>query len=260
MTSQNPPAGRSRTVLLVALVAILAVAAAVVTVVVSSATYSPSARTLSPKIQVAAGSDHVDPDAGLVVRVPEGWRNQPGDLIFGTTALVPDAPDTADAADAAQAPDGQAPGAQGATAAETRLGGIVLVGALTPDLFAAQEPDNQRAAAALVTGMGEFFLPLPGERVGHRMEEISSGVGDGWALSYRVIADPSLGAGAPEGGLVYTAVVGEGDERFWLTYVGSPADGGMDSPHVELADEIVERLRPLEDGYYAPLGSVAEPA
>lgn len=253
-SSQNPSAVRNRALLVVVLVAVLAVVAAVVTVVVSSATYSPGIRTLSPRTQVAAGSDHVDPHAGLVVRVPEGWRVESGELILGSTALVPVAP-------FAQRDRGTAGGSDTAGDGD-RLGGIVLVGALTPDLFAAREPDNLRAAATLVTGMGEFFLPIPGEQVDHRVEEVSTGVGEGWALSYRVIADPALGEGAPEGGLVYTAVVGEGDQRYWLTYVGSPADGRVDSPHAQWADEIVERLRPSE-AYYAPLGpgeSTTEPA
>ncbi|KAA0919942.1 hypothetical protein FQ137_04575 [Dietzia sp. ANT_WB102] len=223
-----------------ALVAVLAVVAAVVTVIVSSATYSPGIRTLSPKTQVAAGVDHVDPDAGLIVRVPEGWRVESGDVIFGSTVLVPES-------------------AEDKTDSAGRLGGIVLVGALTPDFVASQEADNQRAAVALIIGMGELFLPIPGQQVDHRMDEISTDVGDGWALSYRVVADPALGAGTPAGGLVYTAVVGEGDARFWLTYVGSPADGAMDSPHAEWADEIVTRLRPSEASS-SPLDPVGEPA
>lgn len=219
---KNASAGRNRTLLLVALVAVLAVVAAVGTVLVSAATYSPGDRTMSPRIQVAAGSDHVDPEAGLVVRVPEGWRAESGDLVFGTTALIPES-------------------------AEGGLGGLVLVGGLTPDFVAAEESDNQWAAAALISGMGEFFLPIPGEQTDHRMEEISGHVGDGWALSYRVVPEAAEGRGVPVGGLVYTAVLGEGENRIWLTYVGSPADGAMDSPSEEWADEIVERLRFAEE-------------
>lgn len=245
MTSgQTPPAGRTRTILLVALVAVLAVVAAVMTVVVSSATYSPGARTLSPKTQVAAGSDHVDAEAGLVIRVPEGWSVEQGEPMFGSTVLLSDAPESAEASETPEGPDAADVGG--------RLGGIVLVGKLTSDFVASQEADNQRAAVALVTGMGGFFLPIPGDQVDHRMEEISSRVGDGWALSYRVVADPELGPGVPEGGVVYTAVLGEGDERYWLTYVGSPADGQLDSPHAEWADEIVERLRPSEASGASP--------
>lgn len=225
----NPSAGRGRTLLAVALVALVAVVAAVVTVVVSSATYGPSPRTLSPKIQVAAGSDHVDPEAGVDVRVPEGWRVESGDLVFGSTALVPEP-------------------VEGVPADQVG-GGIVLVGAMTPNYFAAQESDNQRAAAMMVSGMGEFFLPVPGQRTEQRVEEISSDVGDGWALSYRVVAElpPGAGTGVPAGGLVYTAVVGQDEERYWLTYVGTPADGAVESPGTEWADEIVERLRPADE-------------
>ena len=222
--------GRGRIILSVAVVALLAVVAAVATVVISSATYDPTPRTLSPKTQVAAGSDHVDAEAGVEVRVPEGWRVEPGDLVYGSTALVP------------EPVDGLPPGQTG--------GGIVLVGALTPNLFAAHETDNQRSAAAMSSGMGEYFLPVPGQRTEQRMEEISSDLGDGWAMSYRVVPDRSLGAtsatGAAAGGLVYAAVVGEGEQRYWLTYVGTPGDGAMESPGREWADEIVERLHRTE--------------
>ncbi|WP_206473438.1 APA family fibronectin-binding glycoprotein [Dietzia sp. KRD202] len=241
MTSgQNPSAGRSRTILVVALVAVLAVVAAVVTVVVSSATYSPGVRTLSPKIQVAAGSDHVDPYAGLVIRVPEGWRAESGELVFGSTVMSPVA--------AADDP--------------SRSDGVVLVGQLTEDLFDPENPDNQLAALALVNGMGQFLLPVPGRPVEERIEPLSTRVGDGWSVSFRVLPTVPQDIIGPEGALVYSAVVGEGAQRFWLTYVSRPGDGTMASPHAEWADEIVERLRPSE-AYYAPLGpgeSTAEPA
>lgn len=241
MTSgQNPSAGRSRTILVVALVAVLAVVAAVVTVLVSSATYSPGVRTLSPKTQVAAGSDHVDPYAGLVIRVPEGWRAESGELVFGSTVMSPVA--------AADDP--------------SRSDGVVLVGQLTEDLFDPENPDNQLAALALANGMGQFLLPVPGRPVEERIEPLSTRVGDGWSVSFRVLPTVPQDIIGPEGALVYSAVVGEGAQRFWLTYVSRPGDGTMASPHAEWADEIVERLRPSE-AYYAPLGpgeSTAEPA
>lgn len=225
MTSgQNPSAGRSRTILVVALVAVLAVVAAVVTVVVSSATYSPGVRTLSPKIQVAAGSDHVDPYAGLVIRVPEGWRAESGELVFGSTVMSPVA--------AADDP--------------SRSDGVVLAGRLTEDLFDPENPDNQLAALTLANGMGQFLLPVPGRPVEERLEQLSTRVGDGWSVSFRVLPAARQDVIGPEGALVYSAVVGQGAQRFWLTYVSRPGDGTMASPHAEWADEIVERLRPAE--------------
>ena len=249
MTSgQNPSAGRSRTILVVALVAVLAVVAAVVTVLVSSATYSPGVRTLSPKIQVAAGSDHVDPETGLVIRVPEGWRAESGELVFGSTVMSPVVDE--DAGSAAEPP------------AAGRSDGVVLVGQLTEDLFDPENPDNRLAALALANGMGQFLLPVPGRPVEERIEPLSTRVGDGWSVSFRVLPTVPQDIIGPEGALVYSAVVGEGAQRFWLTYVSRPGDGTMASPHAEWADEIVERLRPSE-AYYAPLGpgeSTAEPA
>lgn len=235
MTSgHNPSAGRNRTILAVALVAVLAVVAAVMTVLVSSATYAPGARTLSPKTQVAAGSDHVDPDAGLVIRVPEGWRAESGDLVFGSTAMSPVGNGDAEAEEAAE------------TAEAERSDGVVLAGELTDDLFEPRNPDNRLAAFTLASGMGQFLLPVPGQPVDERVEELSSRVGDGWSVSFRVLPTVQQNLVGPEGALVYSAVVGEGAQRYWLTYIGLPGDGTVASPHAEWADEIVERLRPAD--------------
>ncbi|MDX2356376.1 APA family fibronectin-binding glycoprotein [Dietzia sp. PP-33] len=242
---QNPSAGKSRTYLLVALVAVLAVVAAVATVLVSSATYSPGVRTLSPKTQVAAGSDHVDPFAGLVIRVPEGWRAESGELVLGSTALTP-----------------VETGESGVPAAD-RPDGVVLAGVLTEELFDLGDPDNELAAFSLANGMGQYLLPVPGRPVEERREQISTRVGDGWSVSFRVLPTVRQDLIGPEGALVYSAVVGEGAHRYWLTYIGRPGDGTVSSPHAEWADEIVERLRPLPEGHYAPLGpgeSTTEPA
>ncbi|MBB1031643.1 hypothetical protein G6027_12235 [Dietzia sp. SLG310A2-38A2] len=228
--------GRNRTLLVVALVAVLAVVAAVATVLVSSATYAPGARILSPKIQVAAGSDHVDPYSGLVIRVPEGWRAESGELVFGTTALTPVGGGEAGPSD-----------------------GVVLAGALTEDLFDPGNPDNRQAAITLASGMGQFLLPVPGQPVEERAEEITTRVGDGWSVSFRVLPAVRQDLIGPEGALVYSAVVGEGGQRYWLTYIGLPGDGTVFSPHAEWADEIVERLRPSEAAD-APLGQRGAPA
>lgn len=256
MTSgQNPSAGRAWTLLLVALVAVLAVVAAVATVLVSSATYSPGPRTLSPKTQVAAGSDHVDPYAGLVIRVPEGWRAESGELVFGSTVLTPEGNEEED-------PAAGVPADPAAGVSADRSDGVVLVGALTDDLFDPRNPDNQQAAFALASGMGQFLLPVPGQSTEESAEQISTRVGDGWSVSFRVLPSVQQDLIGSEGALVYSAVVGEGEQRYWLTYIGLPGDGALASPRAEWADEIVERLRPSE-GYYAPLGpgeSVEEPA
>lgn len=245
MTSaQNPSAGRIRSLLLVALVAVLAVVAAVATVVVSSATYPPGTRTLSPKVQVAAGEDHVDPYAGLVVRVPEGWSAESGELIFGSTAMSP-------------AGNGEA-----GSPAAGKSDGIVLVGALTEALFDLSEPDNRLAASALAIGMGQVLLPVAGQPVEQRIEPLSTRVGDGWSVSFRVLPAEQPDIIGPEGALVYSAVVGQGAQRYWLTYVGRPGDGAVASPNALWADEIVQRLRP-SDASYAPPGpgdSATEPA
>lgn len=231
---------------MVALVAVLAVVAAVATVLVSSATYAPGVRTLSPKIQVAAGSDHVDPSSGLVIRVPEGWRAESGELVFGTTALSPSG-------------DGEAGVEEVGDGVAGRSDGVVLTGALTEDLFDPGNPDNLQAALTLASGMGQFLLPVPGQPVEERAEEITTRVGDGWSVSFRVLPAVQQDLIGPEGALVYSAVVGEGAQRYWLTYIGLPGDGTVPSPHAEWADEIVERLRPSEAAD-ASLGEPGAPA
>ena len=219
--STTSSSGRGKAILLIVLVAVVAVVAAVLTVVVSQKTYAPGERTLSPKIQVAAGSDHIDEATGLAIRVPEGWQAESGDLLFGTTALIPEKVST----------DGGA-------------GGLVFIGALTEEMLGGQEVNNEQAAYALASAIGQTVLPVPGQPTDESLEPISSRVGDGSALSFRVIPMAQQAMLGPEGALIYTAVVGEGDDRYWLTYIGSPADGSMDSPRAEWADEIVERFRP----------------
>ena len=228
--SASPLAGRARAALAIALVLVVALIAAVATWVISDRTHAPSARQLSPKVQVAAGSDHVDPFAGLVIRVPEGWRAESGELLFGSTAMSPERAEPA------------------------QSDGVVLVGGLTEDLFDPRESDNRLAAITLANGMGPILLPVPGQAVDERVEELSTRVGDGWSVSFRVIPSAPQDVVGPEGALVYSAVVGQGAQRYWLTYVGRPGDGTVPSPTAEWADEIVERLRPVEEGYYAPLG------
>ncbi|MBB0992857.1 hypothetical protein G6010_13220 [Dietzia sp. SLG510A3-3B2-2] len=201
------------------LVALVAMIAAAVTVVVSQRTYGPSERTMSAKTQVAAGSDHTDPAAGLTFRVPAGWEAESGAMPFGTTALLP----------------------EGAAAARG-AGGIVFLGAVTQEMLAGQDVSNEQAAYSLAMGIGQAVLPIPGSPTEERVEEISSRVGDGTALSFRILPSVPQPMVGPEGALVYSAVVGEGDSRYWLTYIATPGDGSMDSPRAEWADEIVERF------------------
>ena len=218
--------GRGRAITLIALVVVIALVAAVATWVFSARTHAPTPRELSPLVQVAAGSEHVDTESGVVIRVPEGWRvEDEGELVFGTTALVPEDADP-----------------------EAGPGSLVLIGAMGPELFAAQAGDTEQAATMLASGMGEFFLPVPGERTDVRQQELSGRNGDGWAVSYRVVpSDPGLIG--PEGALVYAAVVTDSDDTddgaFWLTYIGSPGDGSMASPDERWADRIVKRFRPI---------------
>lgn len=213
--------GRGRAVLLIVLVAVLAVVAAVATVVISQKTYAPSERTLSAKTQVAAGSEYTDEAAGLVVRVPEGWRAAPGGVVFDSTILEPEE-----------------------VLEDGSPGGVVFIGHLTSQTLPSPQVTNEELATELASGYGQTMLPLPLQPVSETVEEISSRAGDGVALSIRVAPAVQPDLFGPDGALIYAAVVGEGDSRYWLTYVGVPADGSMSSPRAEWADEIVERFRP----------------
>ncbi len=222
--------GRTRAVLWIALVVVLAVIAAVATVVISQKTYPPAERTVSAKTQVAAGSEYVDEQAGLTFRVPMGWQAESGALLFGSTMLVPEmvVPEDAEAADA------EAEAAEGT--------GLVFIGALTPEMLGGADPTNEEAAWSLATGIGQALLPIPAQPVDEQSVEFRNRVGDGVAVSVRIlplIEQPVVG---PEGALIYSAVVGEGDERFWLTYVGVPGDGSTTSPDAAWATEIIKRF------------------
>lgn len=227
---ENSSAGTSRALLWVGVVVVLAVLAAALTVVVSSRTYSPGGRTVSPAVQVAGGSEHVDEEAGLRIRVPAGWRAVTDDLVFGSTALDREV--------------------GGETGGDGTAGGVDLVGRLTPDYGPPYEADNRTAAAMLMEGMGRYFLPIAGRVTEQRSVGISSRAGDGWAASVRVVPERPADAPAPgnpverDGGVAYSAVVGEGTDRWWLTYIGSPGDGSASSPGVDWADAIVKRLEP----------------
>ena len=73
-----------------------------------------------------------------------------------------------------------------------------------------------------------------------QLDEISRRAGDGSAVIPVVpaVQQAMLGPRVPiTGGR-------RGDSHFWLTYIGSPADGSIDSPRADWADEIVARFRP----------------
>lgn len=219
--STSSSSGRGRAILLIVLVAVLAVAAAAATVVISQKTYAPTERTLSPKIQVAAGSEYVDEAAGLVVRVPEGWRATPGGMMLESTVLEPEK-----------------------TLEDGSPGGLVFIGELTPEMLEGQQISNEDIAAELAFGYGQTLLPFQLQPVSEDREEVTSRAGDGVALSIRVASAMQPEMFGPEGALIYSAVVSEDDSRYWLTYIGVPADGGMYSPNAEWAGEIIERFRP----------------
>ena len=121
--------------------------------------------------------------------------------------------------------------------------GVVFIGALTPEMLGGQQITNDQAALLLANSIGQTFLPVPVQPADERFDQIETPAGAGVALSFRALPVMQPEMLGPEGALVYSAVVGEGDSRFWLTYVGLPADGSIHSPRVEWAEEIVDRFR-----------------
>lgn len=225
--NSSSSSGRGLTIAWVVLVVLLAMIAAAVTWVVSERTYGPSERTMSAKTQVAAGSEYTDEAAGLTFRVPEGWMAESGPMPFGTTAMMPEE--------------------------MSAKGGLVFIGALTPEMLGGQDVNNEQAAIALANSIGQSVLPIPVRPVGERADEISTRVGDGTSVWVRVVGAGQQQMLGPDGALIYSAVVGEGDSRFWLTYIGSPADGSMVSPAADWAEAIVKKFELAED--FVPAGT-----
>ncbi|MFC9998633.1 APA family fibronectin-binding glycoprotein [Nocardia sp. NPDC127526] len=152
--------------------------------------------------------------AGMSFVPPDGWEAVPQDgddnLVFGQAALQP----TGEDAD-----------------------GMILLGRLDESLFAAAESDNGRAACFLASGMGEFFFPDTGRRVNNETEDVKGRAVSGKSCFYRVEFESSASAQAE----VYAAVVQDGDQRWWITWLGNSTAPVDRSAALRLA----ESIRPL---------------
>ncbi|MFE1592075.1 APA family fibronectin-binding glycoprotein [Nocardia sp. NPDC058705] len=153
-------------------------------------------------------------EAGISFVPPTGWEQRSqakedgGRLIYGQVGL-------------------QRPGSDN---------GFILIGKLDQSLFASGEADNAQAACSLGSGMGEFFFPAPGQRTDRAVEEVQGSDVSGNSCFYRV----KFENGSPSVE-VYAAVVGSGERRWWVCWLGdatAPVDRAA-------AAELAASIRPL---------------
>lgn len=168
-----------------------------------------------PRDSTLHGERHVDEQSGLELAVPVGWRISSG-ADFGTVEMVP--------TDSGRNHD-------------TRI----LAGRLEPGNAAAAVADDQGAATALAEIIQQYVLGVDGTRDDRRTAEVSNDAGEGRSISYIVV--PDTREQEDEGGLIYAAVFGDADERWWLSYMTS-SQGAAPSAH--WVDRIVDDIRLAE--------------
>ena len=165
-----------------------------------------------PRDSTLAGTYYVDEGSGLELQVPVGWRVI-DDPEFGSVQLRP-------------VGTGQA--------LDTRI----LAGPLEPGIAAAAITDDQGAASALAETIQLYVLGVSGTRDEQRVVPVDNEAGTGAAISYVVVPD-----GIPDqdsGGLVYTAVFGSEDRRWWVAYVTTAQQS---APGVRWMDRVVDHVR-----------------
>lgn len=168
-----------------------------------------------PRDSTLHGDYHLDQASGLEIVVPVGWRAR-ADAEFGSLELVP-------------VGSGRAP--------DTRI----LAGALEPGIAAAAIADNEGAATALAETIQQYVLGVTGVRDDRRTATVENEAGSGASVSYVVVPDDPARLDA--GGLVYTAVFGVPEQRWWVAYVTTEQQS---SPGARWMGRIVEHVR-LQD-------------
>lgn len=165
-----------------------------------------------PRDSTLSGTYYVDEDSGLELQVPVGWRVI-DDPEFGSVQLRP---------------------VGTGRALDTRI----LAGPLDAGIAAAAITDDQGAATALAETIQLYVLGVSGTRDEQRVVPVDNEAGTGAAISYVVVPD-----GIPDqdsGGLVYTAVFGSEDSRWWVAYVTTAQQS---APGVRWMDRVVDHVR-----------------
>ena len=168
-----------------------------------------------PRDSTLDGEYHTDEVSGLEIAVPVGWRvSRAAD--FGSVQIVP-------------VGSGSEP--------DTRI----LAGTLAPGNAAAAITDDQGAATALAEILQRYVLGIEGERDDLRTADVSNDVGEGKSASFVVV--PTEPGDDEAGGLIYAAVFGTEDERWWLGYMTMSQGSAPDPSWV---DRIVNDVRLAE--------------
>lgn len=162
-----------------------------------------------PRDSTLDGAQHTDDVSGLEISVPVGWRVG-GEADFGSVQIVP-------------VGSGSDP--------DTRM----LAGTLDPGIAAAAITDDQGAASALAETIQLYVMGIGGTRDDLRTGEVSNDVGEGSSISY--VVAPTAPDDEDSGGLVYTAVFGTDDSRWWLAYMTTSQES---APGPAWVDRIVD--------------------
>lgn len=165
-----------------------------------------------PRDSTLLGQHHLDEVSGLEISVPVGWKiiDEPE---FGSVQMVP---------------------VGSGRALDTRI----LAGVLEPGIAAAAIADDQGAATALAEIIQLYVMGVTGSRDEQRTSEVRNDAGSGAAVSYVVV--PEAPASQSAGGLVYTAVFGSKEERWWVAYV---TESQQSNPGTRWIDRIVDDVR-----------------
>ena len=170
-----------------------------------------------PRDSTLHGDFYVDEMSGLEIVVPVGWRPA-SEAEFGSLELVP--------SDSGAGSDTQ-----------------IFAGTLEPGIAAATISDPEGAATALAETIQQYILGVTGIRDDRRTHEVENDAGTGAAVSYVVVPDDP--AQADSGGLVYAAVFGNGDERWWVAYATTSQQS---SPGPRWINGIVDNVRIQDNG------------
>lgn len=165
-----------------------------------------------PRDSTLHGEYHVDEESGLELQVPVGWRVS-SDTEFGTVQIRPIGT---------------------GRALDTRI----LAGPLDTTIAAAAISDDQGAATALAETIQLYVLGVSGIRDEQRTVPVENEAGTGAAVSYVVVPDGFADHDA--GGLVYSAVFGSEDDRWWIAYVTTSQQS---APGIRWMDRIVGNVR-----------------
>lgn len=165
-----------------------------------------------PRDSTLHGAHHLDEDSGLDIPVPVGWVIEDGPE-FGSVQLVP-------------VGSGRTP--------DTRI----LAGELEPGIAASAIADDTGAATALAEIVQTYVMGVAGSHDELRTSEVSNDAGDGVAVSFVVV--PEASADLVAGGLVYAAVFGSEERRWWVAYTTTSQQS---APGTRWMDRIVDDIR-----------------